>query len=150
MASCKSEQTHSDVVCIDVVWTRNFWICFPDFNASRVNWKKNTRDKLKSFPRSDMMLFSCQRVDCELLKQKSARSAEAAALSVVYLCHSFHRKLERQETAGCCETLTGEDILVSVFTLVFWLLAFFPGIQQFALLLLKYLIVEDMSKWEKF
>lgn len=33
--------------------------------------------------------------------------------------------------------LTGEDILVSVFTLVFGFLAFFPGIQQFALLLLK-------------
>lgn len=39
-------------------------------------------------------------------------------------------------------TLTGEDILVSVFALVFWLLAFFAGIQQFALLLLKYLIVD--------
>lgn len=42
--------------------------------------------------------------------------------------------------------LTGEDILVSVFTLVFWLLAFFPGIQQFALLLLKYLIHDKISK----
>lgn len=42
--------------------------------------------------------------------------------------------------------LTGEDILVSVFTLVLGLLAFFPGIQQFALLLLKYLIVDDKRR----
>ncbi len=42
--------------------------------------------------------------------------------------------------------LTGEDIFVSVFTLVFWLLAFFPGIQQFALLLLKYLISDNKEK----
>lgn len=44
--------------------------------------------------------------------------------------------------------LTWQDILVSVFTLVFWLLAFFAGIQQFALLLLKNLIAHE-SKGEK-
>lgn len=39
--------------------------------------------------------------------------------------------------------LTWQDILVSVFALVFGLLAFFAGIQQFALLLLKNLIAHE-------
>lgn len=38
---------------------------------------------------------------------KAARRAGASALTGVYLCHSFHRKLGRQEMAGCCETYRG-------------------------------------------
>ena len=44
MVLCNAEQTHSDVVGIDVVRTKNIWICFPDFNPSCVDWNNN--DKL--------------------------------------------------------------------------------------------------------
>lgn len=36
-------QTHSDVVGIDVVWTKNLWISFPEFNPSRVDWKHKVK-----------------------------------------------------------------------------------------------------------
>lgn len=38
-----AESTHSDVVGVDVIWTRKIWICFHDFNPRRVNWKHNSR-----------------------------------------------------------------------------------------------------------
>lgn len=39
------------------------------------------------------------------IKATSPRSAGAPRLlSAVCLCHFFHRKMERQEMAGCCET----------------------------------------------
>lgn len=38
-----AESTHSDVVGVDVIWTRKIWICFHDFNPRRVNCKHNSR-----------------------------------------------------------------------------------------------------------
>lgn len=31
------KRTHSDIVGVDVIWTRNFWIGFFDYNSRRVN-----------------------------------------------------------------------------------------------------------------
>lgn len=59
--------------------------------------------------------------------------------SLVSICVILSTGSWRDRKWQVAVRLTGQDILVSVFTLVFWLLAFFPGIQQFALLLLKYL-----------
>lgn len=41
------------------------------------------------------------------IKARSSCTAGASTLSGVYLCHSFHRKMERQEMAGCCITYRG-------------------------------------------
>lgn len=57
----------------------------------------------------------------------------------MYICVIVSTGSWRDRIWQVAARLTGEDVLVSVFTLVFWLLAFFPGIQQLALLLLKYL-----------
>ena len=116
MALYNAEQTHSDVVGIDVVWTRNIWICFPDFNPSCVNWKDKVKLSLmhnKSSTGSSyhhLTFFPPNIMSIDRLcpiKAKSSCSAEASVLSGVCLCHSFHRKLERQEMAAGCKTYRG-------------------------------------------
>lgn len=106
MVLCNAERTHSDVVGIDVVRTKNIWICFPDFHPSCVDWKHNVK---LSFRHNKMSTVSWHQTFVTLcsfssimsidrqwaIMTRSSRSAEASTLSGVYLCHSFHRKLER-------------------------------------------------------
>ena len=108
-----AEQTHSDVVGIDVVWTKNLWISFPEFNPSCVDWKHKVKlslihNRSLQFPEITLDCFPSELMSTDRLWSiKASHSAEASTLSVVRLCHCFHRKLERQEMAGCCTTHRG-------------------------------------------
>lgn len=151
MAVYNAEQTHSDVVGIHVVWTRNIWICFPDFNPSCVNWKHKfklslTHNKMSSVS-WDHTFFS-KLMSIDRLWAIKAKSCSLPLHCLLSICVILSTGSWRDRKWQVAVRLTGEDILVSVFTLVFWLLAFFPGIQQFALLLLKYLVVGDKGKKE--
>lgn len=79
---CIAKQTHSDVVGIDVVWTKNVWICFRNFNPSCVNWKHKVKlikaqQNVYSFLRAHMKVafFS------NLKSNWSSHSAEVSTLS---------------------------------------------------------------------
>lgn len=65
-----------------------------------------------------------------------------ALLGRASICVAVSTGSERHRKWQLAAPLTGEDILVSVFALVLRLLALFAGIQQFALLLLKYLVAD--------
>lgn len=72
-----------------------------------------------------------------------------ALLGRASICVAVSTGSERHRKRRLAAPLTGEDILVSVFALVLRLLALFAGIQQFALLLLKYLVAERGRKTGK-
>lgn len=151
-----AEHTHSDIVGIDVVWTRNIRIHFPDFNTCRVDWKHkvktiSTQQKLLVHNKKSTALWDHTRF-CPLPKHNikavshQSKTLHALLRPLCCLFVSLSTGSWRGRKWQAAVWLTGEDILVSVFTLVFWLLAFFPGIQQFTLLLLKYLKIDSKTK----
>lgn len=77
------------------------------------------------------------------IKATSPRSAGAPVCSRLSVRVILSTGRWRDRKWQVVVRLTRQDILVSVFALVFRLLAFFAGIQQLAFLLLKNLIVKE-------
>lgn len=77
------------------------------------------------------------------IKATSLRSARGPVCSRLSVCVILSTGRWRDRKWQVVARLTRQDILVSVFALVFGLLAFFAGIQQLALLLLKNLVIKE-------
>lgn len=82
-------------------------------------------------------------IELSLWRYQSSVSALCRGPCRLSVCVTLSTGRWRDRKWQVVARLTWQDILVSVFTLVFWLLAFFAGIQQFALLLLKNLIAHE-------